>query len=203
MISNLVFDMGQVLLRWTPELFTASFQLPKEEEALLVRETFDRGEWQRLDEGTLSMEEAIGAICARLPEPLHPCVEQLVTGWWDIALLPVEGMGALIGELKAAGYGIYLLSNAAISLRQYFFRLPGAEHFDGLYVSAEHRLLKPQPEIYESFFKTFSLTPESCFFTDDREENIAAARAAGMEGVVFQDAEQLRRALLARRILRP
>ena len=196
MIQNLVFDMGQVLIRWQPELLIAHMALPEADRQMVLREVFRNVEWVRLDRGTIREEDALESICRRLPERLHPAARQLVLGWWQRPLIPVPGMAELIRELKEAGYGIYLLSNASLRLREYFPEIPGYEYFDGLLVSAEWKLLKPQHEIYEAFCRTFSLAPESCFFVDDLPANVEGAMVAGMQGAVFHgDVPRLRREL--------
>lgn len=198
MIQNIVFDMGQVLIHWYPGMHLARFDLTKAEQTLLVLELFQSVEWVQLDHGTLSEQDAVVRICARLPEKLHFIVEEIVTGWWKQPLSPMEGMGELVRELKAKGYGIYLLSNAGTSLRTYFPRIPGAECFDGLLVSAEEKLLKPQHEIFEALFRRFGLSSESCFFVDDSPANVEGAKCCGMEGTIFRgDAARLRREMIA------
>lgn len=193
MIRNVVFDMGQVLIRWYPGLHTARYALPEEEEALLIRELFQSVEWVQLDRGTISEQEAVKAVCARLPQKLHGIVEELVTGWWQEPLTPVEGMAELLRELKDLGYGQYLLSNAGTSFRCFFQRIPGMECFDGLLISAEEKLLKPQHEIYEALFQRFGLNPLECFFVDDSPANVEGALSCGMAGVIFRgDTAQLR-----------
>ena len=200
MIRNIVFDMGQVLIHWTASLYAGTFGLCPEDEKLLKHEMFGRGktEWVSMDEGTLDPEQVVEGVCARLPERLHPCVREITENWWNIQLCPMEGMGDLVRELKDKGYRIWLLSNAALSLRTYFPRIPGSDCFDGLYVSAEHKLLKPDRAIYRSFLDAFSLKGEECFFIDDRQENIDGAALENIRGVVFTgDAQVLRRDLKA------
>ena len=102
-------------------------------------------------------------------------------------------MAEFVGELKAAGYGIYLCSNATSALHSYFPRIPGSEHFDGLLVSADWKLLKPQHEIFELLYKTFALDPAECFFIDDYPPNIDGAIVTGMSGAVYDgDLRRLR-----------
>ena len=195
-IQNIIFDMGQVLIRWKPDLLLSHFDITREDNALLVTEMFQSVEWMQLDHGTISAEEAAARMCSRLPGHLHSCVEAVVSGWWTFALTPIPGMGSLVGELKEKGYGIYLLSNAGVSLREYFPGIPGSEYFDGLLVSAEEKLLKPQHEIYHSLYERFGLDPARCFFIDDSPANIEAALCTGMQGTVFRgDPARLRREL--------
>lgn len=185
MIHNIVFDMGQVLVFFRPDIFVERLGMQEEDRALLLREVFRDREWVQLDRGTLSEEEAVGSICKRLPGHLHQAAEELVCGWWKRPLLPVPGMAELIARLKGLGYGIYLLSNANKQLPRYFPRIPGSEYFDGRIVSADWRLLKPQKEIYEKLYEVYDLKPEECFFIDDQPANIEGAYDTGMDGAVF------------------
>ena len=196
MIRNIVFDMGQVLIHWTPHLLLTPFHLTPEEEDMVLRELFQSVEWVRLDRGSMTHGEVIEAVCSRLPESLHPCVREVVTRWDAWTLVPMEGMAALLGELKELGMHIYLLSNANRKLREYFPRIPGSECFDGLMVSAEERLLKPQHEIFEALLSRFDLKAEECFFVDDAPANVEGAMEAGLSGTVFYgDVARLRREL--------
>ena len=197
MIRNIVFDMGGVLINWSPERITARLELSAEERQTLVRELFQTVEWVSLDRGTLTEPEAIRIVCARLPQGLHAAVERCVY-WWKDPLWPMEGMAELIRQLKDLGYGIYLLSNATSALHGYFPRIPGSACFDGGLVSADWKLLKPQHEIYEKFCALNGLSPETCFFIDDAPVNIEGAARAGIGGTVFRgDMARLRRELRA------
>ena len=196
MIRNIVFDMGNVLIHWRPELFVDRPDIPEEDRPALLREVFGSVEWVQLDRGSVSFEEGLAAICRRLPERLHGAARELAMDWWKRSLLPIEGMADLIRELKGKGYGIYLLSNAKPDLPRYFPLIPGSECFDGRIVSADWKLLKPQHEIYETLFREYGLKPEECFFIDDMVLNVEGARYAGMDGTVFDgDLSRLRRNL--------
>lgn len=197
MIRNIVFDMGNVLIHWNPPLFMERMGLPEPDRQLLLAEVFGGVEWIQMDRGTLSFEEGLTAICTRLPERLHSTARELTVNWWKENLLPVEGMAGLVRELKELGYGIYLLSNAKLDLPQYFNGIPGSECFDGKIVSADWKLLKPQPELYQVLFREYGLKAEECFFTDDLNINIEAAVLVGMSGSIFRDAASLRRDLIA------
>lgn len=196
MIRSIIFDMGNVLIQWRPDIFVDQPDIAKEDRPALLREVFDSVEWVQLDRGSISFEEGMAAMCRRLPERLHGPARELTMNWWKRSLLPVEGMAGLIRELKAAGYGIYLLSNAKSDLPDYFDLIPGSECFDGRIVSADWKLLKPQREIYETLFREYRLRPEECFFIDDMPQNIEGALCAGMASAVFDgDLPRLRRSL--------
>ena len=56
-------------------------------------------------------------------------------------------------------------------------------------MSAEEKLLKPDPAIYRRLFERFDIRPEESFFIDDIQENIDGAKACGMDGYCFADGD--------------
>lgn len=197
MIKNIIFDMGNVLMRFDPQYFIRKLGIEGEDAALLTRRVFRSLEWVRTDRGSLTEKEAAALMCQRIPERLHWAVEQLVCHW-DEPILPMEGMEAVAAELKEAGYQLYLLSNAGFRQRDYWSRVPGSEYFQDTFISAEHKLVKPQPEIYREMLDTFRLNPAECVFIDDSPANIEGAFLCGIPGIVFHgDAKELRRELAA------
>lgn len=197
MIRNIIFDMGGVLLDYNPPRYISYLTADEADAALLLREVFNSVEWFRLDHGTIGQEEAAAAMRSRLPARLHDAVERLIE-WWKLEVRPVEGMAELLEELKSLGYGLYLLSNASVRHPEYFDRLPSAQYFDGRFVSAFYKLLKPQYDIYHAMLREFDLKAEECFFVDDSIANIEAAYCVGISGAIFDgDVERLR-ALLNR-----
>ena len=58
--------------------------------------------------------------------------------------------------------------------------------FDGVMVSSDVHLIKPDTRIYELLCETYDLNPEECVFIDDRPENVEAAKRVGMKGIVFE-----------------
>lgn len=196
MISNMIFDMGGVLIRWNPWQMLTAFQLTQEEKEILNQELFHSVEWIQQDRGVLSAQGVVDAVCPRVPQTLCQPVQELVFHWHQRYLEPMPGMAELVRELKEQGYGIYLLSNASVALRSYFSRIPGSECFDGLLVSAEEGLLKPGREIYQRLCQRFGLEPGECWFIDDSPANVEGAIYAGLQGTVFRgDVNALRRAL--------
>lgn len=184
--------MGNVIIRFDPELFMLRLGLGEEDRKLLRREVFLSLEWSRMDRGSLTDEEAAELICRRVPERLHDAVKKLV-GMWDRPILPVEGIYELIEELKGMGYGMYLLSNASLRQHDYWPRVPASKFFDGTLISADVGLVKPQPEIYRLLCERFSLIPEECVFIDDSTPNAEGAYFCGINALVFHgDADEIR-----------
>ena len=187
MFKNIVFDMGNVLVYFDQNVFLDRVDVkdPKDRE-LLKREIYYSLEWSRMDRGSLSPAGAEAIMRTHLPERLHPFVTRLVSEW-SRPILPVPGMAELIKELKQNGYGIYLLSNAALDQHKYWNDIPGSEYFDGTLISADVLHVKPEREIYECLCERFSLVPEECVFIDDATPNAEGAFRCGITPIVFHN----------------
>lgn len=198
MKKNILFDMGNVLIRFEPALFLRRMGAEGEDAELLNREIFRSVEWIRLDRGDFSDEEALASVKPRIPARLHPLAEELITRW-DRPYTPIEGMPELVRDLSESGCGLYLLTNAARRHRVYWPTFPIAEYFgDRIMLSADWRLLKPEPAFYEKALTMFGLDRQSCVFIDDSPTNVESAFRLGLPGIVFHgDAQRLRRELQA------
>lgn len=192
MIKNILFDMGQVLIRFDQKYFIKRLGIEDADLDLLLREVYRSVEWVQMDRGTLREEDAFRSISKRLPERLHDAAWKLIC-MWDRPILEVAGMYELVEELKGLGYGIYLLSNASVRQHDYWPRIPASRFFDGKLISADHHVIKPQLEIYRLCLEKFGLQAEECFFIDDAPANIEGALCCGIAGAVFHgDAKLLR-----------
>lgn len=190
MIRNIVFDMGKVLLDYDPVKVCWQFTDREEDVALIGKELFFSEEWVMLDRGDITEEEALLRVQGRLPdERLKTMAAESLAHWHEYNISPKPGMRELVIALKERGCRIYLCSNASLRLRVFQDQIPGIEYFDGTLVSAEERVLKPEPEIFERLFERYSLRPEESFFIDDLEANIEGARRCGMDGYCFADGD--------------
>ena len=195
MIRNIVFDMGGVLMWFDPTYIASQVPVKEESKPYLDKVLFRAPEWAKLDEGTLNEEELAAIVYERLPEWVHEDVPVALAHWHE-HMLPMKTTFHLVKELKKAGYHLYLLSNASRRFHTYENDVPAFHYFDGLFISADHLCLKPQPIIYEKFLKQFNLNPEECLFIDDLPANIAGGKAAKMDGIVYTgDVNQLRQEL--------
>lgn len=194
MIKNIIFDMGGVLIRWEPMELLKQFGAKPEDLEMLYREIFKELDWIMLDAGLLDEAEAEANIARRLPEEYRELLHKLIWSW-DDPISPMPGTAELVKELKEKGYGLYLLSNASRRQPEYWPRVPGHEYFDDVMVSAFEQKTKPHYSIYACAMERFGLRKEECVFIDDTSRNILAAKLFGMEGIVFFDAEDLRKKL--------
>lgn len=195
MIKNIIFDMGNVLLRYDPEVCLNRFVKREEDRALIRRELFEGPEWVQGDLGHITDEQRFDGVSRRVPQELHTelrqCVEQ-----WHMCMEPVHGAKEFCAYAKEQGYRLYVLSNASSSFYQYFPRFAPFEYFDGLVVSCDIHIVKPDIRIYQYLLETYGLVPEECFFIDDMAANVEGARKAGISGAVFGgDFEEIRKKL--------
>ena len=192
MIKNIVFDMGNVVIRFDPNYFLdrAGISDPADRK-LVMNELFLSVEWAQMDAGSLNEETAEPLILPRFPERLRDTVRTLLYSWaYPREMVP--GMAELISRLKSAGYGIYLLSNASVAQHDYWPRFPVSKLFVGKLISCDVKVIKPCHRIYELFTEKFALKPAECVFIDDSAANVAGAIACGWQGIVFHgSAEEL------------
>ena len=157
---------------------------------LMSRELFFAEEWVLLDRGTITEEEALRRVQKRLPdERTREMARLCLAHWHEFNIEPKPGMRELVMQIKEAGCAVYLCSNASHRLRVFEKEIPGIEYFDGVLVSAEEKMLKPEPEIFRRLFEKFSILPEESFFIDDIQANIDGAAACGMKGYCFADGD--------------
>ena len=194
MIQNIVFDMGRVLLQFDPLFISSHFTETAQDAQLLAENVFQSVFWDLLDRGTITHQQFREMARMSLPQRLWPNLDRALEQWYH-HIPAVEGMEPILRSLKAKGLGLYLLTNANIQFHQYHQQLPARECFDCILVSADHKMMKPEPAIYRQLAQLYALELSQCLFVDDRPVNIIGAKFCGMQGLVFQDAQTLKEEL--------
>ena len=186
--KNILFDMGNVLVTYNPEWVIRRYTEDEE----LIREVknivFNSQEWLLLDAGLIEEEKAERNWMERLSyDKARELAHLSFQNWHLYNMKVIPGTAEMIRALKENGKEIYLLSNASMRLLSIYKEvIPAVECFSGIFYSAAHKCVKPQDIIYERFLKEYSLKPSDCFFIDDLEENISAAKAVGISGAVMK-----------------
>jgi len=182
MIKNVIFDLGNVLLRFRPHtLLKETFKNEDICEALM-KAVFKAPEWIELDKGTMTDAEATDAFVRH--NPVYENEIREIMSKWTLALTPIEAHVRVLEDLKKDGYKLYILSNfhkTAFEEQQDLH--PFFECFDGGVVSAYVHQLKPDHDIYRSLMAKYDLVPENSLFLDDMLENIEAAKELGIHGI--------------------
>jgi HAD superfamily hydrolase (TIGR01509 family) len=108
----------------------------------------------------------------------------------------IDGIEALLHDLKANGVEMHALSNYPTWYLLIEERLQLSRYIELSFFSCDTGVRKPAPEAYLGACQKLGRRPDECLFIDDREKNVAAARAVGMHGLTFTgDVSALRVAL--------
>ena len=127
--------------------------------------------------------------CGQQIDVVYPCLyhemENKVMIYYAPGAKAMKDAAAAFDEgseetVKERGFGIYVLSNASDLFYKYFPNLLPLDFFDGVFVSSDYLMLKPDLEIYETFLTKYGLKAEECLFVDDRQENADGAAKTGM-----------------------
>lgn len=195
LVRDIVFDMGGVLFKWEPLVQARRFCESDEDARLLADAVFGSVQWALMDAGAVDERTVAWTAKMRLPHRLRAAVNELVRHWCD-ERVPVEGMDELVRDLKRAGYGIYLLTNAGEPFERYELQLPGRDCFDGMVVSYREHVVKPDVRIYRTLLERYGLAAGECLLVDDARTNVLGARMLGMRAWHFDGTVQGLRDLL-------
>ena len=183
MVKAVVFDIGNVLMDfgWKAYLEKQWPDDPAMREEL-ANATFLSEEWQEGDRRDMTAEEWTVRYIKNAPH-LEKEIRQICTHLRDIfSVYPYTR--SWIRTMKKMGYRVYYLSNyARTAFEQTEDMLDFTEEMDGGLFSYREELAKPNPDFYRLLCERYDLDPKEVFFFDDLEENVEAARRAGMQGV--------------------
>ena len=131
-IKHLIFDMGNVLMRYDPEVPLREYVSSEEARDLIRKELFQGPEWVERDRGTISIEEMYERVAKRIPEQYHEALKKCVYGW-DICMEPLEKSVKLCEDARKWGYQTYVLSNAG---SEEFYRYFPKFSFDNFFYNS-------------------------------------------------------------------
>jgi 2-haloacid dehalogenase len=191
-IAAAVFDLGGVLIDWDPRhLYRTLFDDESEMEAFLA--TVTTPEWNLAQDAGRSWAEAIDELVARHPEQRER-IEAYWLRWPETLGGTIETTVAVLDELRLdPGLRLFALSNwSAETFSIARPRFPFLDWFDGIVISGEEGIVKPDPRIFTVVAERFGLEPSTTVFVDDQPRNVDAAAALGFRAIRFVDADDLR-----------
>ncbi len=194
-IDAVVFDLGNVLIDWNPRhLYRKLFGNDTEGMERFLAEVC-HGAWNERQDAGRTWQEGIEEAIARYPE--H---EELIRAYrlrWDEMLGgPIVETVAVLDELRKTDTRLLALTNWSretfpIALERYDF----LHWFEGIVVSGEERLIKPDPAIFRLLISRYGLDANRTVFIDDSPRNVDGARQAGLHAILFEGADALRASL--------
>ena len=184
-IKNVVFDFGGVLLDWNPRYFYKSiFNDDQKMEYFL--QNIATSTWNaQMDKGR-SFEECMKELAEQYPEYKDPIM--LYRKCWETMLKgPSEsGMRVLDAVMNAQKFKVYGLTNwSAETFPGTFNKYKFLQKFEGIVVSGEEQMIKPEKGIYLTLIERYNLVPEETFFMDDNIQNVETALSRGINAVQF------------------
>lgn len=194
-LTTVIFDLGAVLIDWDPRHVYRDL-FPGDEagmEAFLADVT--NATWNHQMDAGRSWADAVAELVALHPER-RDLIEAYWTRWPDMLRGAIPGTVAVLRELRDAGVRLLALTNwSAETFPVARERFDFLGWFEGIVVSGEERLAKPDPAIYRVLLERYAVDAAQAVFVDDRPENVAAAEALGMTGIVFRSPDELRMSL--------
>ena len=190
-ITAVVFDLGAVLVDWNPEYLYVKL-IPDDAERRRFLTEICTLEWNYTMDGGPSVRGCVAALAAE-----HPDQADLVNAWWDrwpeMLGDEIPGTRAVAEAISASGMPLYALTNWSsetwpLGLARFPFL---AELFDGIVVSGDEGVAKPDPRLFEIMNERYGLDPATTVFIDDSSTNVAAASALGYHAHLFTTAEDL------------
>lgn len=187
-MKNIVFDLGGVVVDWSPQRVLSEYPGDKELPEGLFQKGFFQKYWVEFDRGMISQEKVVEEMSLFTGRPAAECLE--FVEYIKYSLVDIPKTVNLIKELSARDYNLYCLSNMSIEFYEYLKVRDVFTYFDGQIISALEKLIKPDPEIYMCLVERYKLNPEETLFVDDLEANIEAAGKLGFQTVLFADKEE-------------
>ena len=193
--TAVVFDLGGVLIDWDPRyLYRKLFQDEAEMEHFLANVCTP--EWNLQQDGGRTFAEA----CATVKRE-HPAHSEMIDAWFErfdeMMAGPIAGTVDILAELREQQVPIYALSNWSAETFPFAQRrFEFLQWFRAVFLSADVRLVKPDPRIFQRFCARFALQPEQIIYIDDLPRNVEAASKLGMHAIRFTDPASLREELV-------
>ena len=200
MIEAVVFDVGNVLVRWDRRLpFLAHFDDPAELDRFM--DEVIPLDWHAQHDAGRPAAELVAERSALFPE--HA---KLIGDWFarfnESIPGPVPGSPELVEALHAAGVPLYAITNfGADTWAGFAPTYPLFERFRDIVVSGREKLAKPGREIFDLAARRFGHDPAAMLFVDDHAPNVRAAAEYGWQVHHFVDAAGLEAELRARGLL--
>jgi putative hydrolase of the HAD superfamily len=191
---NVVFDVGNVLVRWSPREIMRRALVDQPDTDLWAERFFGHELWRQLNRGHFTEAEAKRRYLSTLP--LTAAQIDAVFHHVKDSQEAVPGSHELLRRLHAADYPLFALTDNVHEIVAYLrTRYDFWSCLRGAVVSAEVGCLKPEPEIFHALLDTHALDAHATVFIDDVPRNVEGARTLGMHAIQFHDAGQCEQAL--------
>ena len=192
-INTIIFDLGNVLVNWSPlHVFDEKYFDSLEKRDYFFQHICSMDWNEKQDEGR-SIVVATQELIEQFPDWEQP-IRDYYGRWTEMLHGPIYETVEIFKQLKESNkYKIYALTNWPtvlfdIALVRYNF----LHWFDGRVVSGEEKTRKPFPEFYQRLLERYNVDPTEALFIDDSLRNVKAAEEVGINSLHFQSPAQLK-----------
>lgn len=199
-IDTVIFDLGNVLIGWDPRNLYRQLIADEAQMEWFLREVCSSA-WNEQQDAGRPWSEATALLRAQYPEH-SDWIDAYHLRWEETLLGALDDSVALLAQLRARGVRLLALTNwsqETFPIAQQRFEF--LQWFEGIVVSGEERLIKPDPAIYQRLLQRYAVAPATALYIDDSLRNVQAAEALGLHGWWFQGAEGLRQRLVELQLL--
>jgi len=194
-IKNVIFDVGNVLVRWSPSEIIASCFGNNPDNDELSRLIFHHEVWGELNRGLATEVEAKSTYRQTLGLS-EKQIDLLFHHIRDSQEL-IDGTVELIIRLRLSNYRVFALTDNVKEIMNYLReRYDFWQYFEGVVVSADVQCTKPDSAIYLSLLTQHGLDAHETVFIDDHPPNVEGARRVELQALQFFDAAQCESKLL-------
>ncbi len=196
-IDTIVFDLGGVLIDWNPEYVYLKVFNGDQKKVDWFLNTICTHKWNVAQDAGRSFQDATQLLVDQYPE-YEERIRIFYDRWEDMLGGTITETVTLLDQLKKANtQRLYALTNWSaesfpVALQRYDF----LQHFEGIIVSGEERIIKPNPKIYKILLDRYQINPKQSIFIDDNLQNVQAAEKFGINGIHFKSAYQLKEDLV-------
>jgi 2-haloacid dehalogenase len=193
MIETVIFDLGGVLIDWNP-LYVFEGLIPDSERRKFFFENVCTSHWNEQQDAGTPLAQATEERVAMFPD-WELEIRAYYGRWVEMLGEPVKGTVDVLKKLiESPQYRVYALTNwsaETFPIAQAIDRFQFLHWFEGVLVSGEEKLLKPQPEIYEAILSRYDIDRTKAVFIDDNFKNVEGSKAVGLEAIHFKSPEKL------------
>lgn len=190
-VKHIVFDIGQVLIYYDPEVPFKTI-IPDDEERRWFFANVCTHDWNVEQDRGRKWADAEALLIEQYPER-EDHIRAFRQNWHQMITHSIDGSVDILRSLIADGHDVTMLTNfASDTLREAWQRFPFLTESRGVTVSGDIGLIKPEKAIYDHHIAAFDLDPAATLFIDDSAKNVAGAKAAGWQSVQFTDPATLK-----------